>query len=370
MKIKRIIPLLISMIFLITGCKKNDSGPGTVSQTIEVEQNYIPFKTEQYMRIPYMLKTWEFLKQGLRLQRIVIFDNDSQADLMTIEKDEIPVIWKAPLPQSTEFDVTKINAYYLSIQLPIPLSQSLPLNIGHRFILRDTINNRDVMVSGGYFQPRKSEFPRLISPPHRGRYFVIGNQSTMGYHYWYTAFINGKVYTSEKFAFDSNQSDSTLADTYSGDPKKNESYYIYGDTIFAVASGRVIHMADGRIENQGDSHNVPLNTSDEYCGNYLILDIGGGVYAAFAHCIPHSFMVKTGDSVYEGQPIARVGNSGNSTEPHLHFQLQDAPDYFFSGGLPFGFKKYTKVGQVGTGPVQPLEVTNANSENYDFVNFE
>jgi hypothetical protein len=357
------------MVIIFSGCKKSDPAPENVPQTIEIEQNYVPYKTETYLRIPYMLKTWEFLKQGLTLEQIVIFDNDTKADLYTIEKNEIPVIWKSPLPQSTEFNVTNIDRYYLSIQLPIPLAQAAPTNIGHRFILRDTVNNVDVTITGGYFQPRTAVSSRVITSPFRGRYYVMGNQSTMAYHFWFAAFIDGQVYTSEKFAFDGTQSDSTLANTYSGDPLVNESYFAYGDTIYAVASGTVIHLVDGRIQNQGNLHNVPLNTSDEYCGNYLIIDIGSGVYAAFAHIIPGSFMVAQGDQIVEGQPIARVGNSGNSTEPHLHFQLQDAPDYFFSHGVPFVFYKYTKIGQVGIGPLQPFEVTNANTENYDFVNF-
>lgn len=369
MKNKLLLALLLSSAIASTSCKKTENTTEPAAQTIVVEQNYIPFRTEQYLRIPYMLKTWEYLKQGLRLERIVVFDNDSKADLMTIEKADIPFIWKAPLPVSTEFNVTKIDHYYLSIQLPIPLAQSVPSNIGHRFIFRDTLKNLDVTMSGGYFQPLKSESPRLISPPHRGRYYVLINQSTCGYHFWYAAFVEGQVYTSEKFAFDSNQSDSTMADTYSGDPKKNESYFIYGDTIYAVASGMVVHLQDGRAENQGNSHNVPLNKADDYCGNYLILDIGGGAWASFAHIKPGSFLVSEGDQITEGQPIALVGNSGNSTEPHLHFQLQNTIDYFFSGGLPFAFKKFTKVGQVGIGPIQPIEVINATGENYDFMNF-
>jgi hypothetical protein len=78
-------------------------------------------------------------------------------------------------------------------------------------------------------------------------------------------------------------------------------------------------------------------------GNHLVLDLGGGVYAALAHLRRGSLRVRVGDRVAAGQPLAECGNSGNSTEPHLHFQLMDHPSVLLAAGLPFRFHHY----QVG-----------------------
>ncbi|WP_246108826.1 M23 family metallopeptidase [Streptomyces sedi] len=70
-------------------------------------------------------------------------------------------------------------------------------------------------------------------------------------------------------------------------------------------------------------------------GNHLVLDLGDGTYAAYAHLRRGSLTVRPGERVRAGQELARCGNSGNTTEPHLHFQLMDRPDLDTACGLPF-----------------------------------
>jgi murein DD-endopeptidase MepM/ murein hydrolase activator NlpD len=72
-------------------------------------------------------------------------------------------------------------------------------------------------------------------------------------------------------------------------------------------------------------------------GNHIVVDQGDGRYAMYAHLQRHSATVRPGDRVTAGQQIARCGNSGNSTEPHLHFQIMDGPRPAFAAGLPFTF---------------------------------
>lgn len=368
--------VMVLLALWLTGCSSKDRTLSEFPDLIQVAQNDVPFKTEKYLRIGYMLKTWEFEKEGLELRRIVVFDSDTKADLLTIEQADLPVIWKGPLPQSPEVQIDQIDKYYLSIQVPIPLTHVVPSNIAHRFVFYDAARRAERTLVGGPLRPRKGESPRVIASPVTGNYWLFFNQSTLGYHFWYAAFIGGEIWTSEKYAFDLTQANERWDQTFVGDPKKNESYFAYGKTLLAVAAGRVIKVVDGRIENSGDSRDVPLNTGDEYAGNHLILDIGGGCYAAYMHCRPNSFLVAVGDLVTEGQPIARLGNSGNSTEPHLHFQLNDQPNAWFSHGLPFVIKRYTKVGEVVVAPVPamvqlpPVTVLNANMENWSVAKFE
>lgn len=76
-------------------------------------------------------------------------------------------------------------------------------------------------------------------------------------------------------------------------------------------------------------------------GNHVFLDLGHGIYAAYAHMFPGSIRVKPGQRVKAGQVLGKLGNSGNSAEAHLLFQIMNAPDFIASEGLPFGYPMIT-----------------------------
>jgi len=89
---------------------------------------------------------------------------------------------------------------------------------------------------------------------------------------------------------------------------------------------------------------VPI-TLETVGGNYVIIDIGGGRYAFYAHLQPGSLRVKKGDRVRRGQVVGLVGNSGNSTEPHLHFHLADGTTPLGAEGIPYAHDAFDLVGR-------------------------
>ncbi len=74
-------------------------------------------------------------------------------------------------------------------------------------------------------------------------------------------------------------------------------------------------------------------------GNHVILRCGD-VFAGFAHLVPGSVAVAAGDAVRTGDVLGRVGTTGNSTMPHLHFQLMDGPDPLTARGVACAFRAY------------------------------
>ncbi|HEX7633240.1 MAG TPA: M23 family metallopeptidase [Candidatus Saccharimonadales bacterium] len=108
--------------------------------------------------------------------------------------------------------------------------------------------------------------------------------------------------------------------THRGDGSKNTDYYAYSQDIVAVAAGIVVQAVDGIVENE------PQKTSNThmFSGNSVIIKHGQEVFAVYAHLKTSSVKVKIGDRVKAGQVIGQCGNSGNSTEPHLHFDLRDS----------------------------------------------
>ncbi len=360
--------LLSVCSFFCTSCKSNATGELSPPEKLEVFKVDAPFRTDKYLRMGYTIRSWEFAKDGLVLQQILVIDNTTKGVLMTLNKDGLPRIHKSPLPANPWFPNDVLSYYYLSIQLPIPLGTAPPASVTHRFVFQDTVRNQPVTVDGATFAGNTTGQPLIIASPVKGSNWVFINQSTLGYHFNTMFFVGGKIGTGERYAFDNLQVDEK-GESFSGDPKVNESYYNYKDTLYAVADGTVKLLVDGHPENNGNAHNITFITANDLAGNYLVLDMGNGRYAFYCHCVPGSFMTQVGKVVHEGDPIALLGNSGNSDCPHLHFQITDSEELFMTNGQPFVLKKYTKTAEFPT-PVTPTVITNAMMEGNVVMSFE
>jgi murein DD-endopeptidase MepM/ murein hydrolase activator NlpD len=136
----------------------------------------------------------------------------------------------------------------------------------------------------------------------------------------------------------------------SGDHKDNQAYFAYGSEVLAVADSTVAAVKDGIPENVPgvNSRAVPI-TLDTVGGNYVVLDLGGGRFAFYAHLQPGSLKVKAGDKVRRGQILGLVGNSGNSTEPHLHFHVSNGISTLGSEGMPYLIDSFEVTAGAGVG---------------------
>jgi murein DD-endopeptidase MepM/ murein hydrolase activator NlpD len=155
--------------------------------------------------------------------------------------------------------------------------------------------------------------PRSRTPmqlPFRGEWYVFwgGDTEKVNYH----VSVPGQRRAADLIIKGSD--DRSHKDT----GRRNEDYFVYGKQILAAAPGTVITAIDGVPDNEPGSMN-PLCA----VGNCLIIDQGSNEYAVYAHLKPGSLRVHGGDNVRQGQVLALCGNSGNSSEPHFHFHLQD-----------------------------------------------
>ena len=112
----------------------------------------------------------------------------------------------------------------------------------------------------------------------------------------------------------------------------NENHFCWNQPIYAPAAGKVVFVKDGVEDNAPGKMNP-----SEAAGNYVVLEIGAEEYALMAHFRNGSVAVKTDDAVKQGELLGRCGNSGNSSEPHLHFHLQTKPKFGEGEGLPAEF---------------------------------
>jgi murein DD-endopeptidase MepM/ murein hydrolase activator NlpD len=130
--------------------------------------------------------------------------------------------------------------------------------------------------------------------------------------------------------------------------------YCWGKEIYSPCDGEVVAVSDGVKDRQraywpvdlfiafrnASSFNIEKDPVQQVAGNYIIIKLSDKVYAAFAHLMNGSVAVTVGSRVKRGQMLGKVGHSGNSTAPHLHFQLMDSCDLRIANGIPCTFVNY------------------------------
>lgn len=130
--------------------------------------------------------------------------------------------------------------------------------------------------------------------------------------------------------------------------------YGWGQEVYAPCDGEIIKAEDGykerpRVHLASDlfvalknayAFNPEKDDLRSVAGNYVIMKCYDHVYAAFAHLQTGSVTVSAGQTVKKGDVLGKVGHSGNSTAPHLHFQLMDSSDLLSAKGIPCAFEQY------------------------------
>jgi len=140
--------------------------------------------------------------------------------------------------------------------------------------------------------------------------------------------------------------------SHAGEGKLLTDYYCYGQELVAPAAGTVVWSCDS-LPDQAIGSSDPANP----VGNGVVIDHGNGEFSLLAHMQPKSLKVKVGDAVAAGALLGLCGNSGNTSEPHLHYHLQDGPDMRSAEGLPAMFANACVDGT----PVPKAEPTRGQS---------
>jgi murein DD-endopeptidase len=230
---------------------------------------------------------------------------------------------------------------------------TIPSALHHRLtfrVLDPNGNGVDTIVESRQVEVRKDR-PLVLPPPFEGGTWAAGNgASSTSIHRRAFTVIDGGMRMPQRFAVDwfklgdrgRGEDDAKLVHD---DPRKNENWYGYGAEVVAVASGIVSAIKDGIPDNVplAKSRAVPI-TLETIAGNYVFLDLEDGHFALFAHLQPGSLRVKVGDKVRRGQILGRLGDSGNSDSPHLHFHIVDGNTPLGAEGLPFVFESYELLG--------------------------
>ncbi len=184
----------------------------------------------------------------------------------------------------------------------------------------------------------------VLRPPLSGRRFIAADACCDATRHTRAILpIDGKLFVSQRYAVDYEQLDANDR-VYVGDRFDPSSYTIYGDKALAVAEGTVVAAIDDLKEQTPGKlpDDIPIEEAD---GNSVVIDLGNGFFANYAHFQPGSVRVQVGDRVQPGDVLGLVGNSGNSLAPHLHFHVMDGPSPLAAQGLPYLIDSFTVTGR-------------------------
>lgn len=241
----------------------------------------------------------------------------------------------------------KSSQALLFIHFDLAQGASVPRQITHRVIARFTAappGHQELTEKGGAVSVDTRPILH-IGPPLAGENYISADSCCDATRHTRAALpVNGRVWLAQRYAVDWEQLDKEHR-IYSGPREKPESYAIFGKPVLAVGDATVVSITENQPEQTPGKFptDISLDAAD---GNSVILDLGEGHYALYAHMQPGSIKVQPNEKVKRGQVLGLVGNTGNSVAPHLHFQLMDGPSSLASNGLPYEIDGFQVTGKT------------------------
>jgi murein DD-endopeptidase len=300
--------------------------------------------------LTYELHVTNWAPQAFNVQRVEVVSGSDGSVLLALADSTLARSFARPgMVPSSPSDRTRLGGGMRAVTWLWARvdAQNPPASVRHRVTVQEASgadSGRTHIFEGGPVPVSRDI--AVIGPPLRGGAWLTANgPSNESGHRRALIPIGGMPAIAQRFAIDYVRVD-TAGRTVNGDRARNENFYAENADAIAVADGIVVATKDSIPENVPGptSRAVPI-TLETVGGNHVILDIGGGRFAFYAHLRPGTLRVTTGDRVRRGQVLGLVGNSGNSTEPHLHFHLADANSPLGSEGIPYLHESFELLGR-------------------------
>ena len=230
------------------------------------------------------------------------------------------------------------------VWITLPLNAAVPVALRHRltFDVIDPTQNAQSVVDGITVSVQHRPVPRIRSPFVSGDWAFSDGPSNGSLHRRSVNALAGRMWISQRFAIDCVRVGPNR-NSFHGSKDRNENFWAFGESVRAVADGEVTEVVDEYPDNHPGEPLQPV-TVQNITGNHVIVRVGVGQYVLFAHLQSHSIRVRLHERVHRGEVIAKVGNSGNTTGPHLHFQVMNGNAAIAAEGIPYVFDEFTFVG--------------------------
>lgn len=297
----------------------------------------------------YELQLSNVTGERVQLKRLSIFRDADKEPLAVLDGAEIARRFSPGGRRGNES--AELGGYQYGIgflHVALPAGRAVPQRLRHEVEAWFDQFRADAVIRLGPVTVTTSE-PPVLGPPLRGDGYIAGDGCCDSVRHVRALLpLNGGFRLAQRFAIDWEKlgADGRLV---KGDRKQVANYHIYGEPILAVRDGTIVDMRNDLPDQVPGALPDGLSIS-EADGNFAVLDIGGGAFVLYAHMKPGSVRVKAGDKVKRGDVIGQVGNTGNSSEPHLHLHVMDGRSPLLADGLPYVFEAFTvkAIDRAGT----------------------
>jgi murein DD-endopeptidase len=324
--------------------------PDLTEVLLDIPVTPIPVKANNKAHLLYELHVTNVGKDELELTRLGVFaDQISNAPVVSYDSERLDKWLRRPGLAGDLPNMRLIGGGYRAVvflNVVVDLN-AIPNSLRHKLFIKEK-NGREVSVESESVAVRREPVVTLGAPLRGDGWVALNGLGAPSHHRLSFLPRGGKAVVPQRYAIDWVRlgADGKLSHDNQGE---NKNYYGYGAEALAVADATVDDVRDGLPEMAPFASGKPGSVSFENAtGNYVVLNLGAGRFALYAHLQPGSLRVKKGQRVRAGQVVGLVGSSGSSGFPHLHFHIVDANHPLFADGLPYVFHSFVVLGNVGS----------------------
>lgn len=321
------------------------------SLQVSVLKSPVPVKTSQGEVLVYELNLFNAGNHPVRVGRIEVLDEQQKLlkayadkelannNFMYAKSDQGAFTKKG---SNTFVELGKGMGAFVYLWVPVRKNQA-PRQLFHKIwqvMPKADKDNFNVEVTD-YKVPVSQRKPVLLGKPLNGTNWVAeGALSPDSYHRRAILPLDNKFYLAQRYAVDWVQICPDGREERGG-LKENVHWNAFGQQVLAAVDGVVTQVHEGVKENTPPGLPKPTPPVEDVSGNHVVLKFkqdGQDYYMLYAHLQPGSIRVKKGEVVKEGQVLGLLGNTGNSSQAHLHMQVMDSDNELKAEGVPFVFK--------------------------------
>jgi len=356
----RFVPVFVLILVLAFPCAPTASQGATPGPTAGTERNSTAILVASAgtpMRVPgtdgqdhieYDLLVTNAFVAPVTLTSVEVLDESGEI-LLALEGDALAAVTQSIFAPQPVTSIPIDGSVAIVIDVIVPPERTVD-RVTHRIVheMAPDAPARAVLETFQVDGPVLDVSPQpaiVISPPMRGAGWLSANGCCLPTVHRSVRISDGTTITkAETFTIDwIRWQDGKV---FRGDGTGNDDWYAYGADMLAVADGIVVSTRNDMPDETPFQAPEHLNEPGDFAGNHVIIEIEPGVYAFYAHLAPGSVTVSVGDSVETGDVVGKLGNSGSTSGPHLHFGLLDYPDPLVGNSLPLVFDAYTIQGTI------------------------